>query len=416
MLDIHILLFFCTYVQNIVHAKGFESGWFQTSKWNNTETTLKLDAKASSIQYKPVDKMWCEHLQVNESNCKCPDIDLYHNSSSQLCPLYAYSINTCVKKDISRARVVLITVVSVLGIFGNLHVIMVRTTHWNPSPHYQLIVGLSIADLLFSAVCLVEILGELFSPCSWIYSVFMCKTLQSLLALSAHIDLGFITVISIERYAGIVHPFTERFSKMRTRQMILVNIFIGVVLVIPYFIHHDVTSDGICQLQWNSTTMYAYTWAMLIVFFIVPVLLTSILSYKSVKALRKTMYEHGMLSAMDERSRSRLVAENKKIMRVLVVLLLAFVLLVLPNHLVWIFMVTVDHVPVSAFGAIRFLGTVPYSLHVTINPIIYSVLDKRFRAYSLNILRCRKDNEDADCDYDLTRTRVLTQEEGSTSV
>lgn len=360
-------------------------------------------------------KVWCDHMGVSGSNCTCPLFDIMHGTD--ICRYYTkIPPNYCVTKYVSEAKVILVIIFSVLGILGNLHVIVVRVKYWNHSPHYQLIVGLSTADLLFSMACLVNISFEHYSPCAWIYGVLMCKTLQTLMELSLYVDLGFILIISIERYMGIVHPFTQqRFSKLRTRQMILINIVTSVVLIIPTFIQHNVGKDQICRLQWGSGVQRVYTWVLFIMFFVTPVCVTLFLSYKSVCALRQTTCEPQIMSAMDEKSRSRIVSENRKIMHVLIFLILAFVLLVLPNHLVWIVIVTAESTSKTLYNVMRLFSVVPYSLHVSVNPMIYSMLDKRFREYSKNFLLCRKENRNlcaGNCEtYDLTRSRFLTMDE-----
>lgn len=363
---------------------------------------------------------FCKESNISPSQCKCPDID--KNGTIGMCqPPIPYICETHIS---SHPRMVVIAVISILGILGNLHVIVVRMKYWNPSSHYQLIVGLSVADLVFSTVSLVEISAELYSPCTWIYGAFMCKLLQSLYALSAYVDLGFILAIAVERYVGIVHPFTQRFSKLQTRQMVGINVIVGVLLVVPSFIQYDTTDNGAaCASMWSDNAQFIYSLVLLVVFFVFPIALTSVLSYQSVKVLRTTMCEHAMLSAMDQRSRARLVSENKKIMRVLMLLLAGFVVLVFPNHLVWIIISSIgkENTSYSLHATLRILASVPYSLHVTINPIIYSVLDKRFRAYSVNILHCRDGDIGGETEYDVSRTHQFTlnheeEDNGSTSV
>lgn len=352
----------------------------------------------------------CNILRINESNCTCSELDDFHNQTN-VCQINV----KCSVEKISMVRMVLIAIISVFGIVGNFLVIMIRVKYWNPSTHYQLITGLSVADLIFSIITLVHISAEIHSPCIWLYSSLMCKTIQSLLSLSGYVDIGFILMIAVERYIGIVHPYTRRFSRVRSCQMIVLNVAICILIIIPSFIYSNVTKDGTaCVFKGDKQTRRITSWVTMLCFFVIPVIMTSFFSYKCIKSLNNTMFEHDMLAAMDPKSRHRHVVDNKKIMRVLIFMLAAFFVLTVPHHIVWIILTENVNISHSEYSLLRFFAGVSYSLHVAINPVIYSILDQRFRNHAKNFIYCRQRNEDSE--YDVSRSRVTTHEEADTSL
>ena len=72
---------------------------------------------------------------------------------------------------------------------------------------------------------------------------------------------------------------------------------------------------------------------------------------------------------------------NKKMMRLVIIVMIAFVLLVGPNRITWIVYDTVDITKLNekTVTFLKYFATYPYMFHVSINPLVYSIVDPNFR-------------------------------------
>ena len=117
----------------------------------------------------------------------------------------------------------------------------------------------------------------------------------------------------------------------------------------------------------------------MIVTFIIPIAAITFLYMGIVKSLRKSQNHTRKTFSLKEQSRRR--KEDGKITMIISYLLISFAVLVSPNRIIW---VLYDHdvfksVSADTLAYIRMAALVPYTIHACINPIIYSLVDKKFR-------------------------------------
>lgn len=327
----------------------------------------------------------CAEENVTEEQCVCPDLKETHPSVGAICDLLNdENIQveiSCSLDNRIKAQAQFTIVASVFGVIGNLLVLVVRSQQWKNSIHYKLISGLAFADLLFSILQIVYHVPKIVVGCKWPYGLAMCKILHSLLGLSYSIDLGFIVIIAVERYIAIVHPFSDLLTEGRVCMLLAVNLVFSLISVIPSFEVLTINDVGRCVENWDgyAFTSLTYSWVLLIVYFLLPVIITAVLYRSSMFALKRSLKRR--MSAVSEASKSRLALENRRILLVLSALLVALVILVSPNRIIWIVLdyVGANNIDTSTLTTLKILGIVPYSLHIIVNPVIYSLVDKRFR-------------------------------------
>jgi neuropeptide Y receptor len=126
---------------------------------------------------------------------------------------------------------VMYCVIFVVGIFGNSLVICVVAR----SKPMQTITNLFIVNLAISDVTMC-LLAIPFTPMSyflndWIFGSVLCHLVPMTLAVSVYVSTLTSTVIAIDRYFVIVHPFKPR---MTTNVCIIVIAFIWWVLLNTY--------------------------------------------------------------------------------------------------------------------------------------------------------------------------------------
>ena len=150
--------------------------------------------------------------------------------------------------------------ITTLSIIGNLLVLAVTKHKWRTSSTSSKLVGaLALSDFLFSAIILISEIHTLWTT-KWIHGLYMCKLLIPAINMTATMALGFILIISIERFFGIVYPFKQIITITKVYIMSLLNILISLIVVIPPVIVLD-TKDDVCKEEWSDDSYsLIYSW------------------------------------------------------------------------------------------------------------------------------------------------------------
>ena len=233
----------------------------------------------------------------------------------------------------------------------------------------HLIAGLAVSDFTFATIQLM-----LFVPMvKGLYGVYdpITEFLFTTLHASAHIAIGFILVIAIERYHGIVHFNLRNILGIKKLIVFIVlNITSGVLSVVPTY----------TVRKWNG--MYEiYVWFLISVYFILPSISITILYTKTIMWLRKNYANASILN--DQQHQVRL-KENKRIFILLSSKIAIFAILLLPKNIAEnipnkLYCISIREFQINTAVAIsRFIGEVLFGLHCAVNPIIYSLVDRKY--------------------------------------
>ena len=371
--------------------KGFEgptkNHQHKHSEWHNQQHLKNNKPEEISVKETPyVLKIVCRIRKINPANCTCDKAIAYNFTG--FCEKVTPISTPCRKTQIELVKHIFISIISFLGIIGNILVLVVRVRNWKNSLHYQLISGLAITDLLFCFV-FISITFPSIWLCKWYLGAALCTLLKTLLTFTSNVDLGFILIIAIERYVGIVHPFSGGASARKIYLMILINIVVGTMSVSHFFFIFKVDQHGECVDDWSRFTdqsQFIYNWISNIFLFTIPIIITAVLYYRGLRTLNSTLFRPEMMQTLDNVSRKRMISENRRILKIASTILLAFFLLVGPIHLSWFLH---DNFPDLDSGKYHMfaISSITYSLHASINPIIYSIIDPKFRKNVFSLLR-----------------------------
>ncbi|XP_057313847.1 atypical chemokine receptor 3-like [Hydractinia symbiolongicarpus] len=322
-------------------------------------------------------KKYCQMCNITDAVCNC-------NSLSDICTL----LNTRVEHMFLYQRWRYLTIgffnvfFGVCGIIGNVIVLLVTYFERVTISRCQyLITCLAGVDLLFS-ILQVILYMPYFWTFYWIYGEPMCKILHGASDLSFMLALGFISVIALERFFGIVYTLNGWFSKGFLKLAVILN-FITAFIVTLYAALRtklETISDKNerCQLDFSRHSHRIFNWFINVLYFALPVFIISVLYYFIAKKLNSKQ-ETEVTSMLEEKQRVKRLKNNKRIMKILFAIVVALVILVLPNRIVATFFVYANDITVKTEDIIIIIGYVPYSLHVAINPILYSLIDSKFK-------------------------------------
>ena len=291
---------------------------------------------------------------------------------------------------------------SVFGIVGNLMVLMVYLRNFRDvTPFKFLISHLAFCDWLFSCAQLLEVgANGWYSGENYIWELKpqMCKLTRGGAHLSSLVSVGTILAITVERFQGI-----RQGIRMNLRRNVWKKVLTGVCLIwliavcsdIPIFMSIKLV-DKKCQEQWKEP--FGKGWAkpyslyLLLVFCLIPMLamtwMNGIIIFEMKKPNRSSRIYKNMLESMAKLRKRR----DIRAIKVLVAVIIAFFLCVLPIRIMLV---------VSSFSelgntrkddplSIVYTGSLSYPLHVAINPLIYSIIDRAFREDIKRVLFCCK--------------------------
>eukprot|EP00111_Clytia_hemisphaerica_P016550 TCONS_00049048-protein len=329
----------------------------------------------------------CQMFNFTEYLCVCPS---FHPIVQQICAIEARRSQPDIRLRCSdeefMPRGIIMVSITIIGIIGNILVMLVAKHRWRTSTISQKLIGaLALSDLIFSVLTFVNEVHFLWT-CKWPLGKFMCKFLSSSTNMTSTMALGFILIISVERYFGIVHPFNEYVTKNKIFLMIGTNVLVSFIVVIPGFIIMNVKGES-CTEDWaDPKHSLIYSWVMFLITFLFPIMAISIFYIRMLMSLRAAQFR--TKQTFDAKQQSQRKQEDTRITLILACLLISFVILVLPNRIYWILEdhgVWKENLTQSQQKGVRLFSFSVYLLHASINPFIYSIVDKRFRSNLMTI-------------------------------
>ena len=287
------------------------------------------------------------------------------------------------------------SLIIVVGLIGN-SLIVATLSRWREmrTPCNLLIANICAADL---GVCLLAAplrIIEIYR--GWLFGDALCYILSPLQEVFVVVSVVTQTVIALERHRAIVAPFKPKMTLHRVK-MVVPAIWIacyvtsGVPMLI--FLKHKLFPNGyfFCFTLFPSVGYkIAYEMYLVVVFIILPLLLQSGAYFNVIRALRAKNEMHSksyqsnssMKKTLSDRAR-----QKKRLVRMLIVLMLAFQVCYLPRGVI---MLIQEFSPKTAakrpdFLYVEIIVLAMYYLKHVINPIILSAMSNDFRSGCLSV-------------------------------
>lgn len=245
--------------------------------------------------------------------------------------------------DIELAFLVLAFIMVAVGLVGNLVIIisglrlpMTRKKGVTTGSRYY-IINLALADLCVLIVYTATNLTPLLHP--WSLGDFMCKMLLPLRDVFILVSLVTITTLSLERYWLITKPLQHQGNKS-VAKVVLICIWIAAYLVngVPLLLRTRLlkSQDGVsCGLNYPSDLHMKIHVGFGIAIILIPFLIVTF-CYVAIGITLQNVYKkrnQNMLHGYDEAGNKHtvtLILRSRRLVKVLVVLLVAFAICNLP--------------------------------------------------------------------------------------
>ena len=347
-------------------------------------------AGGSAISSGPSLNIICQVLQISKDQCGCVQKGTCDNNNTDSNTVNGENQTfgnsaSCQKPTLWWIEIYGNIVISLVGILSNLLCLLVTHIKDVKTTCRQLILILTLTDLIFSVLQLVHILPSVWSCGAWVYGQAGCKVIYPAVNTSTIVALGLILIVSIERYHGIVKPFKEHSSQRKIYIMAVLDLVFSLIFAVPAAIvlrieKSEYSGIDLCVEFWSDQKYsLIYSWGLLGVAFIVPVSAITYFYMQIVKSLHETQkHVQNTFNSVEQTRRKK---EDDRIKTIIAWLLVSFVLLVSPNRIWWVLH---DHglfdpLPRETRMCIKMVSDTAYCFHACTNPIIYTFVDKKFR-------------------------------------
>ncbi|KAL9984549.1 hypothetical protein ACROYT_G006857 [Oculina patagonica] len=272
---------------------------------------------------------------------------------------------------------------SVSGVGGNLLVILtIRRPHMKTVTNV-FITNLAVADFL---VCLLNVpmvttLGHLGY---WPFGELMCKFLSSFQGVSLSASVGTLIAIAADRFKMVV-LYQRPNTKLYHAYMYVALIWISsTALPFPLLLFSHIVPDSngndLCVEIWpDISSRKIYTLLVAIFLYFIPLGAISVLYWLIIRKLWS-------LTESQKVSQQR----QKRIVRMLVVVVVLFAVCWLPYHIIFLYMdFGQPQMTYSILAAIMSTQWFIYS-NSACNPIVYAVFNANYRREFSRMLRCKR--------------------------
>ncbi|XP_028654865.1 growth hormone secretagogue receptor type 1-like [Erpetoichthys calabaricus] len=284
---------------------------------------------------------------------------------------------------------VVVTVVCILlflvGLTGNILTILIVLLNKDMRSTTNLYLSsMALSDLFIFLLMPID-LYKLWKYRPWNFGDFICKLFQFMSECCTYSSILHITALSMERYFAVCFPLQAKVTITRSRIRVVIALLWTLALLSagPVFalvgVEFDNGMDGECRCTHyaiSSGLLTAMMWVSSIYFF-VPVCCLSVL--------------YGLIGRKLWRRRHITLRDrtNRKTVKMLVVIVLAFVICWLPFHigrmLFSVSAATSEMYRISQY--FNLVSFVLFYLSAAINPILYNLMSGRYRAAVCKLFR-----------------------------
>ena len=287
----------------------------------------------------------------------------------------------CSDTALTTAMVSISALIFIVGVTGNMLVILTVTSKRMRSVRNLLIGNLAITDLITLTVCLPLTVTRLFA--SWPFGQFICSYVFPLTDVVVSVSIWTICVTTFDRFRAIVYPFAQKMSlKMTVMVMVVIWLVSYLAVAAPLINLMEIRSNGgtlICTSTWPTKAYEkGYRLMILIVLYIIPVCLIFFCFICIVFKIRRNM-QFARLTVRDSRSLAT-VRRRSRVVVMMFVIFITFTICLLPIHL--ILTLVVFYAPASRWPSILCLFRAALLILIAnsgMNPIILYMLSSEYR-------------------------------------
>ena len=277
------------------------------------------------------------------------------------------------------------TAVFIVGFIGNLlTIIVICRKRQNKSTYQMLVLNLAISDFLFITSVLPLSTYEMFGVIE--KSGFFCRVIWPWFTIPYLLSIFSITSMALQRYRSIVMPYLPKLSKRIASAWIAAIWLASFVIVLPLVIVTKSVYPDQCVENWPSFNhRKAYTMALFLLQYLIPLFVILIVYAKITRYLLNNgkVPSSGSFYTEEQRAaEARRMKRRNQAIRTLAAVVILFAVCLFPGQVAWLLMdfgsggSSQERAIDILLGFSDFLD----NFHACINPVIYCMLNARYRA------------------------------------
>jgi len=280
------------------------------------------------------------------------------------------------------AQLVFYGIIFIVGVVGNLLIILTVTSKRMRSVRSMLLGNLAIADLTTLCFCLPITIINMLAP--WPFGTFMCRYIFPLTDVLVSVSILTISVITMDRFRAIVYPFARKMSlKVTLSVIVAVWVFSYMVVALPLLsaMKIGVVPSGrkACYQQWGSKlNAKVYRLVILIVLYVIPVALM-FFSFICIAKKIKENIRFTKETVRDKHSLAR-IRRRSRVVKIMFAIFITFAICLFPIHL--LLTISTFHPQVRSwkpYVQVAHAATVVLTANSAMNPIILYMLSSEFK-------------------------------------
>ncbi|KAL2097533.1 hypothetical protein ACEWY4_006740 [Coilia grayii] len=270
-----------------------------------------------------------------------------------------------------------------VGVSGNLMTIFIVAKHRDMRTTTNLYLSsMALSDLLIF-LCMPLDVYRVWRYRPWYFGDILCKLFQFVSECCTYSTILNITALSVERYFAICFPLRAKVvvTKGRVRGVIMILWTVSLLCAGPVFVLVGVEHESGTN-AWRTSECTATKYAIQSGLFSIMVWVSSVFFFLPVFCLTilysligRKLWRRPNISSRDK--------NNKQTVKMLVVVVVAFVLCWLPFHLVRYLISKSLETGSPLIAAITqyftLISFVLFYLSAAINPILYNIMSKKYR-------------------------------------
>ena len=287
-------------------------------------------------------------------------------------------------------EVALCTMIGVLALFGNVLVSLavIRNPKLRTSTS-MFILALAIADILTALICIPLTCAILVSD-EWIRASYLCYVQGFAILTLALMSIGTLALMAVNRFFRVVKStiYKRIFTKRNSLLLIgvlwlsIIGFYSGLLATNSTHVRYE-PSYAVCALA--HTLVETLVEFMFVIIALIVIVVCYTLVFMNIRR-----HQLSVVSSLlgGQARNSNLSVEEIKISKLLFMTVLGFAICWIPSLII----ITMDRVAIHTTPprARTLLCTYLNYLSVALNPVIYGVMNRSFRAEYKRILLCRK--------------------------
>ena len=292
-------------------------------------------------------------------------------------------------------KIIFYVLIFLLGCVGNslVVVVIVGAKDMRIPPNF-LILNLAVCDFLTTALSIPFDLALEESHYIWLFGSALCKLLwpiQTVFSTSSSLTLA---LISVERYTTLSRPFAKRITNVRVIKLVLTVHALSISLCVPYFLvlKFNEIKKSCAEIWPEQVFRQAYTVVLFLSGYALPLVTMSIAYVLIYCTLRSNLLQ--LSASLRPRNESTLsntassadvVEHNRKeqnirLAKMFTIVVVIFAISMFPNQVLWLWTDLGNGVDKDSFRYFSVVGRLCTYANSVLNPFIYALKSKEFRA------------------------------------